>query len=361
MKKYVNINLGYRDGILIKSRLNIPKSVITDMNVTEEDRKVKITYKNNEIIIEKINKEVVKKIEIKDEKIVNYVAQGLITFNKQKNITYAVQVPTIIIKELNLESDNELEMTIKNKKIYLKKENKLFNGKIITIKVNKGGIGKTFLSVQIGAGLALLRKKVLLLTSDSQNNILDYSFNPNKIPDFSTGLKEFVKGGTGEIIEIRKNLEFIPLENSKFSSQFLEKLPLFLEEKRKEYDYIIIDSIPTMSLDTVFVHCSDKIIVPCYCDRVTVEGALNVVDEAGVEKIHSIIVNRYRETEVQKMFMKTLKNSIDETSIFLPKPIKEISQIEKLLEKGRTIWESQNKTIIEVQDIIMEVISKLEN
>ena len=48
---------------------------------------------------------------------------------------------------------------------------------IFTVKVNKGGIGKTFFKVQIGHGLALQGYKVLLITSDSQNNILHYTKN----------------------------------------------------------------------------------------------------------------------------------------------------------------------------------------
>ena len=48
---------------------------------------------------------------------------------------------------------------------------------IFTVKVNKGGIGKTFFTVQIGHGLALQGYKVLLITSDSQNNILHYTKN----------------------------------------------------------------------------------------------------------------------------------------------------------------------------------------
>ncbi|MGL6168556.1 MAG: ParA family protein, partial [Fusobacteriaceae bacterium] len=222
-------------------------------------------------------------------------------------------------------------------------------GKIITVKVNKGGVGKTFISVQIGAGLALNQKKVLLLTSDSQNNILDYTFPPDKIPSFKKGLKEFVSGRKGEVMSIRNNLDFIPLESSVFGSHFLSQLPNFLEKMKKDYDFIIIDSIPTMKLDTVFVECSDKVIVPAFCDRVTVEGALNVIEEAGVEKVHSIIVNQYRNTVTQNIFLEKLKTVLENTDIIFPKPISELSQIEGLLEKGKTIWETKSQTLEEVQ------------
>lgn len=232
-------------------------------------------------------------------------------------------------------------------------------GQIITVKVNKGGVGKTFISVQLGSGLALNKKRVLLLTSDSQNNILDYTFPPDKIPEFKKGLKEFTAGRVGEIINIRKNLDFIPLENSVFGNQFFSELPNFLEKMREKYDFIIIDSIPTMKLDSVFVECSDKIIVPTFCDRVTVEGALNVIEEAGVEKVHSIIVNQYRNTATQNMFLEKLRGVLENTDIIFPKPIPELSNIESLLEKGKTIWETKSQTLEEVQNSILDIIVEL--
>ena len=47
---------------------------------------------------------------------------------------------------------------------------------------------------------------------------------------------------------------------------------------------------------------------------------------------------------------------LGETTILLPKPIKELSQIETLLEKGKSIWETNSKGLQEVQDSLIEVI-----
>ncbi|WP_442878338.1 ParA family protein, partial [Cetobacterium sp.] len=56
---------------------------------------------------------------------------------------------------------------------------KNFSGKIITVKNNKGGVGKTFVTAQLASGLALLDNRVLVLTSDSQNNIFSYLLKGN--------------------------------------------------------------------------------------------------------------------------------------------------------------------------------------
>lgn len=232
-------------------------------------------------------------------------------------------------------------------------------GKILTVKVNKGGVGKTFLTTQIGMGLSSLGNKVLLLTSDSQNNILDYTFSVDKKPSFHDGLKAYVRDGGGELIKLRENLYFIPLEDVKFSTQFLSELPNALSNLKKEYDYIIIDSIPTMKLDSVFVECSDHVIVPCFADRTTVEGAVNVIQEAGIEKIHSIILNKFKKTKNQVYYYNELKSILEGTGILFPKPISELSQIENILEKGKTIFEYNNKTIKQVQESIIDIIANI--
>lgn len=277
-----------------------------------------------------------------------------------------LDLPLGILDDLgvNLEKENKVQIEfLEDHKLKLKlvslpvenlekKENTKV-GKIITIKVNKGGVGKTFITVQLGAYLALQDKKVLLLTSDSQNNIIDYCFGERI--EFAGGLKEFVKSGTGDIIKLRKNLFFIPLESSTFGTQFLLKLPLFLEKLKNEYDYILIDSIPTMKIDSVFVKASDKIIIPTFCDRVTTEGVLNVVDETGVDKVLAVIINKYEDKKIQNLYKKELIEAIENTDILFPNPIPNTSEIEILLHKGKTIWESKAKKIEEIQSSFKEI------
>ena len=221
-------------------------------------------------------------------------------------------------------------------------------GEIITVKVNKGGVGKTFVTLQLGSYLALQGKKVLLLTSDSQNNIIDYAGKNKDV--IGKGLKEFVKSGKGDLIKLRKDLYFIPLESSTFGTQFLLKLPAFLEKMKSEYDYIIIDSIPTMKIDTVFVKCSDRLIIPCFCDKVTVEGAINVINEAGADKVLAIIINKYENKKIQNIFKEEITEAIKDTNILFPNPIVNTSEVEMLLFKGKTIWESKAKKVLEIQE-----------
>ena len=159
---------------------------------------------------------------------------------------------------------------------------------VILFKINKGGVGKTFLTSQVGVGLTLAEpnKKVLIITSDSQNNILN--FLDKNDSDISNGLIKDVLYGKGEYIKLRKNLYFLPLENARFGKIFLEKLKEWLDFKRREYDYILIDSIPTMKIDEEFVNLADYFVIPAFFDEATTQGIVNLITEIDKDKIITI-------------------------------------------------------------------------
>ena len=350
----LKIGLKYRkDGRLNNAVLSLNKKMIEHLNILSND--ITLVFKDKKIIIqggesttafEKIENgriiELVKNLKIqKNRKI--YLPLGILNelnINLDKNDNYI---------KYELIEDNKIKIALKEN-IEQSNQKKELNamGEIITVKVNKGGVGKTFVTLQLGSYLALQGKKVLLLTSDSQNNIIDYAGKNKDI--IGKGLKEFVKSGKGDLIKLRKDLYFIPLESSTFGTQFLLKLPAFLEKMKLEYDYIIIDSIPTMKIDTVFVKCSDKLIIPCFCNKVTVEGAINVINEAGADKVLAIVINKYENKKIQNIFKEEITEAIKDTNILFPSPIVNTSEIEMLLFKGKTIWESKAKKVLEIQE-----------
>lgn len=349
----LKIGLKYRkDGRLNNAVLSLNKKIIEHLNISSND--ITLIFKNKNIILK--GGETTTAFEKKENgKIIELIKNLKIQKNNKINL------PLGILNELNinLEKENYVKVELMNNNevdispkedIEILSENKETKpmGEIITVKVNKGGVGKTFVTLQLGSYLALQGKKVLLLTSDSQNNIVDYSGKNKNI--IGKGLKEFVKSGKGEIIKLRKDLYFIPLESSTFGTQFLLKLPAFLESLKLEYDYIIIDSIPTMKIDTVFVKCSDKLIIPCFCDKVTVEGAINVIKEAGADKVLAIMINKYENKKIQNIFKEEIVEAIENTNILFPAPVANTSEVEMLLFKGKTIWESKAKKVLNIQE-----------
>ncbi|WYL10149.1 ParA family protein [Fusobacterium animalis] len=230
---------------------------------------------------------------------------------------------------------------------------------MILFKINKGGVGKTFLTSQVGVGLTLAEpnKKVLIITSDSQNNILN--FLDKNDSDVSNGLIKDVLYGKGEYIKLRKNLYFLPLENARFGKIFLEKLKEWLDLKRREYDYILIDSIPTMKIDEEFVNLADYFVIPAFFDEATTQGIVNLITEIDKDKIIAIQGNRYRKRKIENKYKENLEKLIKQTNIMINEPIPDLSFILTMLDNKKSIFEYSNIKIKEVQKIFVKLIQKI--
>lgn len=227
-------------------------------------------------------------------------------------------------------------------------------GEIIQIKVEKGGVGKTFIASNLAHLLALLDYKVIILSIDSQNNV--YSIF-NKVNQRIKGsLKKSILSNEIYKIKLRENLDFIPIELY-LSPNILKEVPAFLKKLKKNYDYIIIDSLPALKVDNIFLENSDKIIIPAHGDKMTLQGIISIIKEHR-EKIHSIIFNKYINTKINREYYKEIKEICKNSGIYISKPIKNNAFIAELIEKGKTIWESRAKKIIETQEIFKDIIRR---
>lgn len=227
-------------------------------------------------------------------------------------------------------------------------------GEIIQIKVEKGGIGKTFIASNLAHLLALLEYMVIILSIDSQNNV--YSIF-NKVNQRIKGsLKKSILSNEIYKIKLRENLDFIPIELY-LSPNILKEVPAFLRKLKKNYDYIIIDSLPALKVDNIFLENSDKIIIPAHGDKMTLQGIISIIKEHR-EKIHSIIFNKYINTKINREYYKEIKEICKNSGIYISKPIKNNAFIAELIEKGKTIWESRSKKIIETQEIFKNIVRR---
>lgn len=382
------ISLSYKkDGRLNGSALNLKKDFIKVLGISEIEKEIIFEYYDKKIHLKKGTTEVEEEKKNSNGNIISISKNYYIKYDKVKNNkSTKLIIPLPVILDMGItDNDREVEIEIIGNEILIKKAkiqkskgemmeqkegtvNKLIEemlALVATVKVNKGGIGKTFFSVQIAARLALLGFRVLLLTSDSQNDVFKFTTarrnKEKRIPEFREGLKHWVSKGSGDLFKLRENLDFIPLENNTFGSQFLMNLPNLIENFKKEYDFIIIDSIPTMKIDSVFVKSSDKVIIPCFPDEFTVSGAINVIKETGADKVLGIILNKYEDKKIQNLFLNELKEAIEGTDIIFPQPIRNSSEIEKLLYMGKTIWEtaSKEKIITNAKKSIEEIVQGL--
>ncbi|WP_294705477.1 ParA family protein [uncultured Fusobacterium sp.] len=374
MKKQINISLALKkDGKISQARLSLSKDLLEYIGISSEDRKINLIYKDKKIEFFKailgFQDEVEKEGDkLKLLKVTKELAIQPYTKDesgvKKMYYNYKLFIPLPIISDLEITKDDRLvELDkIDNKIIIEKVEEKeqmeTKEGIIIDVKNNKGGVGKTEIAKELGHGFALLGKKTLVISTDAQNNIIDDLY-PEDF-EVKNGLKEDVFYGRGETLRLRDNFFYLPLKEYKFSDKFLKAIPNYLEEKRKEYDVIIIDSPPLLEVDSVFVKCADKLVVPTYCDRKTIKGVLNLVnsDEEILDKIAAIVINRYEKTKVQEEWKEQLLFALEGTGIFCP-IIPKLSFIEQMINNQKTVWEYSNKQITEVQETYLQLLHEL--
>ena len=229
---------------------------------------------------------------------------------------------------------------------------------VILIKNNKGGVGKSWITLQLAHGLHhVTNKKVLIVTSDNQNNILEYAGMEKAVTD--SGLEKWIKTGTGDLIRLRKNLFFIPLKTSHLNLQSKVKLECLFEAFKEEYEYILIDSTPVVGIDKYFVDLADKVVVPGFADKVTINSITSLLEGVEVRKVKSVIINKWTKTAKEKEYYKGLKEVLEPFEILLTAPINQSATIGKLIDDGKTIWESNSKKIKTIQESFVTVIEEI--
>lgn len=177
--------------------------------------------------------------------------------------------------------------------------------KVLAVVNQKGGVGKTTTTCNMGAYLAKLGKYVLVVDLDPQGNAssgLGVYLEPG-----NQGLYEVLMGAA-DVMEVikatkTKNLHVLP------STPDLAALPVeiidferreylladLLTPLRNNYDYIVIDCPPSLNLLTVnALVAADEVIVPVQCEYYALEGIGQLM-----ETIHLVQQNIKPELEVR--------------------------------------------------------------
>lgn len=231
---------------------------------------------------------------------------------------------------------------------------------VVLVKNNKGGVGKSWIALQLAAYKAFQNEKVLLLTSDSQNNVLNYS--GIKIEDTNKkGLEDLLEGKNYELTKLRPNLFFLHLQDYKVKWNLDEKFKKQISILKKEFKHIIIDGSPVMNLDNVFVDVAEHIIVPTFLDSVTTNSILNLLKKTDISKIRAVIPNRVGRTKIEKDFYTFLKNKLTRSGVFLSIPINQSSIILKLIENGTLLWERRSQKLDEIKNVFVKVWREIED
>ena len=159
---------------------------------------------------------------------------------------------------------------------------------IIAIANQKGGVAKTTTAINIGVGLVMNNKKVLLIDTDNQSHLSRWlGYAQDGKPTISELIWQTVSKNKQLISEaIRhsdvENIDYIPsnfmlagiisiLGTDSDSTGVFSRL--FADETFEDYDYIIIDCPPTLDLlvSNALKAC-DKVLIPVQSDYWAYEG-----------------------------------------------------------------------------------------
>lgn len=172
--------------------------------------------------------------------------------------------------------------------------------KIIAIANQKGGVGKTTTTGNLGIGLAKQGKKVLLIDADAQGSLtasLGFT-EPDKLeetlasvmtdiindeefePDF--GILKHDEG----IDLMPGNIELSGLEVSLVNVMSRDLvLRAYIKQVRDRYDYILIDCMPSLGMITINVFaCADSILIPVQAAYLPIKGLEQLIKTIGKVK-----------------------------------------------------------------------------
>jgi len=171
-------------------------------------------------------------------------------------------------------------------------------GKVISFANQKGGVAKTTSTYNVGVSLSRKGKKILIIDLDSQASLTisaglePFEYEKSIVSVMNKeGLKiaECVCKLNEKLDIVTSRLELAQLEIEMIGRPMREMiLQRAIEPVKKDYDYILIDCPPQLSILTInALACSDYVIVPVKTDYLAYRG-VELLQET-IEEIQSII------------------------------------------------------------------------
>ncbi|MCD7035289.1 AAA family ATPase [Metabacillus sp. GX 13764] len=170
-------------------------------------------------------------------------------------------------------------------------------GKIIAVANQKGGVGKTTTSVNLGACLAHIGKRVLLVDTDPQGNAtsgvgiekadVEHCIYDILVDDIH--VTEVIRPTTVEYLDaIPATIQLAGAEIELVPTISREvRLKRALEKVKQNYDYIIIDCPPSLGLLTInALTASDSVIIPVQCEYYALEGLSQLLNTVRLVQKH---------------------------------------------------------------------------
>ena len=170
-------------------------------------------------------------------------------------------------------------------------------GRVIAIASQKGGVGKTTTAINLGACLAQESRRVLIVDIDPQGNATSgLGVNGNDRPQsIYEALIGQVSMADAVMPTALASLDLVPA-GQRLSGAEVELVGMMARETRLKtclatvrdtYDYVLIDSPPSLGLLTVnSLTASDSVLIPLQCEYLALEGLTQLISAIRLVQDH---------------------------------------------------------------------------
>lgn len=163
--------------------------------------------------------------------------------------------------------------------------------RIIAVANQKGGVGKTTTAINLGASLAISGRKVLLVDMDPQSNLTSGLGLRGQASTAGSIYDALIAAEVPEVWPFListciERLSLLPADRNLTGAELElvsrlgreQRLRPLVAEARKEFDYVIVDTPPSLGLLTLnALVASNTTLIPLHCEYFALEGLADLV------------------------------------------------------------------------------------